>query len=662
MLKPIIGSIAILASASACASAIVSDLTAVPLEQLLNFEVSTASKFPQKVSAAPSAVTVVTASDIQNYGYRTLSDILKSIRGLYVNYDRNYSYLGVRGFGRPGDYNTRIQLLIDGIRANDGIYDQAAIGTEFPVDVDLIERVEFVPGPGSALYGNNAFFGVINVITKRGQDLDGAEFSGEIASGNTYKGRMTYGKRLENGADMLVSASGYDSSGRNIDFPEFGGSTRGLDWDRYQHLFAKLDMENLSLGITHSERKKGIPTASYGQVFNDPRSYTLDGYTLLNLKYAKPLSGTLEMSANAFYGHYDYAGDYILNYPPVTVNRDEGNSRWWGGELRFLSTAFQGHKLLFGAEYRNDARADQFNFDKDPSFVYLEDRHAKHGYGIFIQDEWTLNDRLTFNLGIRQDAIRIPDSSEISSTNPRLGLIYTATPTTTLKLLYGTAFRAANAYEKYYVSDPVTYKTSPDLKPEKIETLEVVAEHFWHDSFRTTASLYQYHIDDLISYDLDSADGKLHFVNLSKAEARGLEIEAEMLLDNGARWRASLAVQNAKDSSTGEWLGNSPRQLAKLNYAQPLFNAAWLAGLELHYASGRKTLQGDDSGSNLTANLTMLGKKLARNLDASFSIYNLFDRRNLEPASTEHFDSRGRVLDTLAQDGRSFRAKLTYRF
>lgn len=662
MLKPIVAAVALLASAPVCAGAPVVDLTGTPLEQLLNIEVSTASKFPQKASMAPSAVTVITAADIQHYGHRTLSDILASIRGLYVNYDRNYSYLGVRGFGRPGDYNTRIQLLIDGVRFNDGIYDQAAIGTDFPVDIDLIERVEFVPGPGSALYGNNAFFGVINVITKRGHDLDGAELSGEIASAGTHKGRITYGKRLENGADMLLSASGYDSDGRDIDFPEFGGTARNLDRDRYQHLFAKLEMENFSLGVTHSERKKAIPTASYGQVFNDPRPYTLDEYTLLNLKYASPLSATLEVSGSAFYGRYDYTGDYIMDYPPVTPNRDEANSRWWGGELHFLSTAWRGHKLLFGAEYRNDTRTDQFNFDLDPAFSYLEDRRSKKGYGLFVQDEWILNDRLTLNLGIRQDTSRSPGSSAVSSTNPRLALIYAATPETTLKFLYGTAFRSANAYEKYYVSDPAAYKASPDLQPEKIRTVEVVAEHYWHENFRTTASLYQYHIDDLISYDLDPADGKLHFVNLTEAKAHGLEVEAEMLQDNGARWRASLALQNAKDGGTGERLGNSPRQLAKLNYAIPLVHEAWLAGVELHYTGNRKTLQDQDSGSNLTANLTLQGKQLARNLDVSFSVYNLFDRRNLEPASTEHFDSRGLTLDTLARDGRSFRAKLTYRF
>src|SRR5512147_2724178 len=154
------------------------DLKQLSIEELMNIEVRTiysASKFEQKVMEAPSSVSIVTSSEIKMYGYRTLADVLRSVRGFYVTNDRNYSYVGVRGFGRPGDYNSRILLLIDGHRANDNIYDQAFVGTEAIIDVDLIDRVEIVRGPGSSLYGSNAFFAVVNVITKRGGDLKGIE-------------------------------------------------------------------------------------------------------------------------------------------------------------------------------------------------------------------------------------------------------------------------------------------------------------------------------------------------------------------------------------------------------------------------------------------------------------------------------------------------------
>lgn len=129
---------------------LIGDLTDVPLEQFLQLDVFSASKFVQKVGEAPSAVTVITAADIRTYGYRSLADILRSMRGLYVSCDHNCSCVGARGLSRPGDYNTRVLLLLDGYRLNDNVYEGALVGSEFNLDVDLIERVEFVPGPGAS--------------------------------------------------------------------------------------------------------------------------------------------------------------------------------------------------------------------------------------------------------------------------------------------------------------------------------------------------------------------------------------------------------------------------------------------------------------------------------------------------------------------------------
>ena len=122
-------------------------------EKLLLHEVPSvysASKYEQKVTEAPSSVSIVTADEIKKFGYRTLADIIRSVRGFHVTYDRNYSYVGVRGFAPPGDYNTRLLLLVDGHRVNDNVYDMAFVGTEFVLDVDLIERVEIVRGPSSS--------------------------------------------------------------------------------------------------------------------------------------------------------------------------------------------------------------------------------------------------------------------------------------------------------------------------------------------------------------------------------------------------------------------------------------------------------------------------------------------------------------------------------
>src|SRR5690348_2552756 len=162
------------------------------LEELTTLKVTLvygASKHEQTEAEAPSSVSIVTADEIKKSGYRTLADILNSVRGVYITYDRSYSYLGLRGFSRPGDYGGRILILVDGHRVNDVLYDSAFNGTDFILDVDLIERVEIIRGPGSSLYGNNAFLAVVNVITRRGGGFHGAEVSGAYASYDSYTGR-----------------------------------------------------------------------------------------------------------------------------------------------------------------------------------------------------------------------------------------------------------------------------------------------------------------------------------------------------------------------------------------------------------------------------------------------------------------------------------------
>jgi len=189
-----------------------SDLSEATLEELGSIQVYSASKRIQPSGEAPSSVTVVSADDIQKQGYRTVADILRTVRSFYVTYDRIYSSLGVRGFARPGDFNTRILLLVNGHRLNDNIYDEAMIGTEFPVDIDLIQRIEIVRGPVSSLYGSNALFAAINIVTKEARDINGLDVSAVAASLHTYKARASYGRELKR-FSFLVSGSFYGSTG-----------------------------------------------------------------------------------------------------------------------------------------------------------------------------------------------------------------------------------------------------------------------------------------------------------------------------------------------------------------------------------------------------------------------------------------------------------------
>jgi outer membrane receptor protein involved in Fe transport len=639
-----------------CATAAETGLTELSIEELLNVEVYSASKFAQKTTEAPSSVTVITAADIKNYGYRTLVDLLNSVRGMNISYDRNYNYLGVRGSGRAGDYNSRMLLLVDGYRLNDSVYDQASIGTEFPVDLDLIDRVEVVRGAGSSIYGSNAVLGVINVITKRGRDYGGLEASAEVASFGTNKERLSYGKRYENGAELLVSASKYHSDGQDLFFPEFNapatnnGVARNMDGDRYHSFFGKLSYEGFTLTSGYSSRDKTVPTAPYGTLFNDPGMWTNDTAAFADLAYYGVLDKRWNVSAHVFEGRYSYDGIYPYAGPPTVLNYDAAQGNWWGTEVKFLGR-FEKHKVVAGLEYQNNYRQDQINYDIAPYALKLDDKRNSTRDGIYVQDEITLDKGLLLNAGLRNDNY----SNVGSAVNPRLGLIWGTTDTTTLKFLYGTAFRAPNVYELYYSTAGIQ-KGNPALMPEKIVTYEFVVEHSLQPNFRLTANIYRNRISDNISQITDPADGMLVFVNAGQVDAQGAEFEAERLWNGGARLRASYAWQISRDKETGDELINSPRHLAKLNYSVPVWGDRLRTGLELQYTGSRKTLAGGTANGHLLTNLTLLSENLARNLTLSATVNNLFDQRYSDPGGQEH------VQDLIAQDGRSFRLKLGYRF
>jgi len=224
------------------------DLTELDLDALIALEIDTvytASKYEQKVTEAPSSISIVTADEIKKYGYRDLAEILQSIRGFHTTNDRNYKYVAVRGFGLPSDYNNRVLLLIDGVRHNETIFDSSAIGLEFPVNVDNIKRVEVVRGPSSSLYGNSAFFAVVNIITKHGGDLQGLEISADAGSFETYQTRLAYGNKYDNGLELYMSGSYLDREGddhyyEELDDPDMNnGLSEGNDYGEAKRLFLK---------------------------------------------------------------------------------------------------------------------------------------------------------------------------------------------------------------------------------------------------------------------------------------------------------------------------------------------------------------------------------------------------------------------------------------
>ena len=224
--------------ATAAAQAMDPPRSGSSLDELLDVKISGAAKSDQTARQAPASVTIITSEDIERYGYRTIADVLMTVRGFFVSYDRNYTYVGVRGFSRPTDYNNRILLLLDGHTVNENIYGAAQLGSEFPIELDIVDHIEIIRGPGSALYGTGAMLAVVNVVLKKGSVLNGGRLALGGGSYGRRQGTISAGKELEQGPDLLASAFGTDVKGQDLFYPEYNspatgnGVARGLDTDR----------------------------------------------------------------------------------------------------------------------------------------------------------------------------------------------------------------------------------------------------------------------------------------------------------------------------------------------------------------------------------------------------------------------------------------------
>ena len=631
------------------------------LEELMNIEVYGASQHMQKVTEAPASVTIITADEIKKYGYRTLADILQSVPGFYVTNDRSYSYIGVRGFNRPGDFSSRILLLVDGHRLNDSLYDQAAVGTESRIDVDLIDRVEIIRGPTSSLYGTNAFFGVINVMMKRGRDINGTELSTEIGHYQSYKGRATYGKRFSNDLELLISGAFYDSQGhRRLFYKEYddpatnNGIVRRADGDQFYNLFTKLTFHNVTLMGGYLGREKVVPTAHYGTVFPTDRTIDYDEYGYVDLKYEKEIAKGWELVARLYYDRYYYRGNYLYNYsetadPLLVLNQDYDFGERWGGEVRLTKQMWQKHRVTLGAEYRDDFRREFNNADQDPFFSYLKTNKGSRNWALFLQDEFAILENLILNGSVRYDYY----DSFGGTISPRVGLIYTWRKNT-VKLLYGQAFRAPNAYEQIYAA--TGFKANLALDPEKITSYELVLERPLGKNLRTSLSGYYYTINDLISQGVDPADELIVFTNAESIDAKGAELTLDGQWNSGLEGRLSYAIQKTNNQQTGRQLTNSPQHMVKWNLIVPLISEKLFAGIDAQYLSNRVTLRGKNTGDYFVTNVTLFSHHIFPGVEVSGSLYNLFDEHYGDPASEEH------AQDTIRQDGRTFMVRLKYRF
>ena len=648
------------------------DAADLSIEDLLNVKVYSASKHEQKTSEAPAWITVVSRGDIDKYGYRTLFDVLRNATGFYVRNHGTYSTLGVRGFAPPSGSNGRILLLVNGHEINDNINDSAPLNWEFPVDMDMIDRIEIVRGPSSALYGADAFFAVVNVITLNGNSGKGGLATADVGSLSSYKGTAGYGFS-HRGTQALLSGTYYNTGAPGqlglVEDP----TSDGTDRDQARRLFALASSHGFTFQTAISSIEQHVPSSAQwcGSCHQTQTSATnYRGYA--DLQYQRVLPHDIEITARGYYDDTTYHGNYVQLHSCSEArchgnptDYDNAQGQWAGGELKFTKRFHDKDRLTVGTEYRDNFSQAQLNGMSfltpagSSSINFVNYGVTSHFWGIYGQGEFQLTSKLLLNAGIRTDLYNVWGDS----TNPRIALIYTPKKTTTVKFITGSAFRAPSFSELYYAG--MDSLAAPNLKPEKIWSYEGDWEQQVGKRMTLASAVYYNQINSYIEEMTMVKNGLSQtMLSNSSANAVGFECEARGRLYSAVQGRASYSYQHATNSSNGQWLPDSPHNVIQANVDAPFFRKLFNAGLEAQYMTQSRSLLSPTGYASIPValNATLSTRELKGGFSFSASGYNLVGSSLSDPINP--YDEQTHTVSSsslLPEDRRSFRFKITWR-
>lgn len=628
----------------------IKDLFEMSLTDLMNQKVVSASRFTQSTPEAASSIATITADDIKFFGYRTLGEALNSQRGMYISDDKNYTYVGSRGFSRPTDYNNRIVTMIDGHIINEVVYGSSFMDNSLGINLDNVERIEIIRGPGASVYGSGAMLNIINIIMKKGADDDGVSVSAGIGSFGRKNLSAIYGRKIKN-TDISVSGTGGTYKGENyyfeeLDAPETNfGKSEGKDWEKYFGFHGALTISNFKLTSSISSRSKGIPTGAFEtDLTGDVRS--ADERFYVESTYQKEIADNSSLNFRLCYDDYHYSG----SYPGGGEDSfDASHGHWLGAEIKYYLEAGERNIITAGIEYRNVLRSDYREWDNDTTYFY---KNFPYSFiSLYAQDQVRLVKNLNFTAGLRYDHYSVFGQA----VSPRLALVYTYSTASYLKLLYSGAFRIPNIYEAFYESYGFHFSNS-DIQPEKIRTAELAWSQKLSGTFYGTLSLYTYSVFDLIDQVLDETEGLTTFRNIGSAKVTGAEYELKFVdKENQNQAFLNLSLQKAKDENTGDILSNSPAFLFKSGIVIAVPKYFFIIP-EFFFETGRKTLAGNETSDVYLFNLGINSVRFLKYFEASIKARNILNRKYYYPGGYEH------VQDALIQDSRNICLKITAHF
>ncbi len=684
-----------LATLSGPSTATHQDLAALSLEELMALQVSIATGTPKPLSQAPSVASVITAEELEAMGVQDIDEALELVPGLHVSHG-TFLYASryfIRGI--TANQNPHTLVMINGIPQTSlftGDRVEQVVGRAgFPVK--MVERIEIVRGPGSAVYGADAFAGVINIITKAPEDLEGGEASlgyGSFDSGYSFvrqamdagpvQGVVSITYDQSNGDDPTIEADQQSSLdaflGTNASLAP-GPANLG-----YRQLDVRTDLLWQQLRLRVAYRQDQVETAQGINETLDPDGRFEQRRGTMDLTWQQDdFHPDWGLKAQVSYLYNDFRNPTLTQlfppgadfspvggggpFPNGVLQAPELSEENMRLELISQYRGWQDHSLRLGAGYfwgdifeTTDATNYTFSPTGFPVPASLEDvsdtdraflpEGQRTSRFVFIQDEWAFAPRWELTAGVRYDHY-----SDFGDTvNPRLALVWTTTPWLTTKLLYGEAFRAPAFFELYVRNNPVALG-NPELEPETIKSAELALTLTPMEDWSLDFNLYQYRIKSLIDFVADPG-GTFTAQNIGKVRGLGAETELRYQLAPSLQLMANYSYQRTRDQD-GNPLGLTPNADAslRLNW-QP--SGDWQVTPSVVWLGSSKRAAGDsrpelDGYTTLDVNVR---RRVSDDVQLGLQLRNAFDADVREASrGPEQGQAVPSLPDDLPQAGRS---------
>ncbi len=626
--------------------------------------ISIATGSSQPVNRAPSVATVITSRDIEAMGAADLDQALESVPGLHVSKSHVgskpiYSFRGIHTF-----QNSQVLMLVNGIPITNVFQgDRSQVWGGMPLE--NVARIEVIRGPGSALYGADAFSGVINVITKTAADINGTEYGARVGSFNSRDAWLQHGGKL-GGLDAAFYLGAGNSDGhKGIIQPDAINASGPVSEER-KSLDARADLSYAAwrFRAAYQQRKIGVSTGLAGVL--DPNARTSENRMYLDMGYEKA-NWVPNWDVSGVVGYYDikqkqadpaytlFPAGIIPGFPNGMIGNPGHSERHAHASISAFYTGFDLHRIRIGTGLRQSNMYEFLetkNFDANfaplpgltdatgnPALVSMLP-HKRHLSYVFAQDEWNFAKDWTLTAGIRHD--RYSDFG--STTNPRLALVWDASYNVVVKAMHGGAFRAPTFAEQYAINNPVQ-TGSPDIKPETITTDELAFSWQPVDRLKTNLNFFQYRMHNIIQLVATKMQ------NAGNQNGHGMELDATLEVTRNVHLTGNFTLQDSYDQATGKDAGMAPhrRLFARADWR---FAPLWQFGTTLNHLEDRMREPGDTRAKipdYTTVDLTLRREKFAGGWDARAAVTNLFNRDAWEPTF-----SSARIPSDLPLAGRAF--------